>query len=184
MSQWAIVFETFLEKVFPFQGFMLLDHQGTLVQSSPYAQELCRAMDCEVLPQRLKPLNPKEWLPIKISSLIRCLRESRQRLPEHRIQLQEVVVLRDHTRLRLAANWIELEPQQPACIVVTLENLTAIAHQQALTDARRHQLTERESQVWECALLGLSYSEIGQELFISINTVKRHMKSIHRKQEG
>lgn len=179
----ALVCSTFLDKVFPFQGFMLLDHCGLLVQSSPYAQELCRAMSHTPSSQSLESLRLAEWVPNQINRLVRCLIESRQLFPEHQIQLQDVAVLKNHARIRLEANWIDLAAQPPACIVVTLENLTEIAHQRSLMDARRYQLTDREREVLEYSLLGLSYAEIGQELFISINTVKRHMKSIHRKQE-
>ncbi|ASC71066.1 hypothetical protein XM38_020160 [Halomicronema hongdechloris C2206] len=111
-----------------------------------------------------------------------CLLESRQLFPGQPIQLQDQVSLPDETRVSLQAQWIDLGPQQASCIVVILENLTAVAHQQAQIDAWRYGLTEREAQVWERALLGLSYRDIGQELFIALNTVKRHMKSIRRKQ--
>ena len=44
----------------------------------------------------------------------------------------------------------------------------------------RH-LTEREEHVLKHHLLGRKYSEIKDELFISIDTVKKHVKRIHRK---
>ncbi|MEM6838636.1 MAG: LuxR C-terminal-related transcriptional regulator [Cyanobacteria bacterium P01_C01_bin.120] len=184
VDQLALIFELVLDQIFPYQGFMLLTHQGIVLQSSPYAQKLCQAMEHQERSQGNQSRGLEEQLPVEIRELIRCLQESRQLFPEHRIQLQDLVVLRDNSRIRLEANWIDLEQPQPTGIVIRFENLTQIAHQQALTDACRYHLTEREREVWECVLLGMSYTQIGQELFISINTVKRHMKSIYRKQEA
>ncbi|MGF1460328.1 MAG: helix-turn-helix transcriptional regulator [Leptolyngbyaceae cyanobacterium] len=176
-----LVFETLLDKVFPSRGFMLLDHQGKLLQSSPYARQLCRAMHADGNGETVS--TPQLSLPMPVQTLADCLVESRQLFPEHRVQLQDNVLLPDRSRLCLQAEWMELEPQAIAGIVLTLDNLTEKARQQALVDAQRYRLTERERQVWEHSLLGLSYEEIGRELFITLNTVKQHLKSIRRKQE-
>ena len=42
-------------------------------------------------------------------------------------------------------------------------------------------LTERELEIMECLSRGMSNAEIAQELFISPNTVKRHIQNIYRK---
>jgi DNA-binding CsgD family transcriptional regulator len=42
-------------------------------------------------------------------------------------------------------------------------------------------LTERETHVLALRLMGLSYAEIARQLFISENTVAKHVKSAHRK---
>nr|WP_242028403.1 helix-turn-helix transcriptional regulator [Pseudanabaena sp. FACHB-2040] len=83
--------------------------------------------------------------------------------------------------MQIQAEWIALDAQQASHIVVTLEDLTEVAHQRALFDAFRYRLTPREAEVWELYLQGFSYRQIGKALFITINTVKRHMKSIHVK---
>lgn len=44
-------------------------------------------------------------------------------------------------------------------------------------------LSDRESEVLQCISEGKSYSKIAQELFISKETVKSHIKSIYRKLE-
>ena len=44
-------------------------------------------------------------------------------------------------------------------------------------------LTEREGEVWMLRLQDYSYQEIADKLYLSINTVKKHMKTILAKQE-
>lgn len=44
-------------------------------------------------------------------------------------------------------------------------------------------LSERESEVLQCISEGKSYSKIAQELFVSKETVKSHIKNIYRKLE-
>lgn len=42
-------------------------------------------------------------------------------------------------------------------------------------------LSKREKEILQVLLKGLSYKEIGDQLFISVNTVKTHTKSIYSK---
>ena len=47
--------------------------------------------------------------------------------------------------------------------------------------AQQHHLTVRELDVLKLAYQGKNNAEIAEELFISINTVKKHMKNIYEK---
>jgi DNA-binding NarL/FixJ family response regulator len=46
---------------------------------------------------------------------------------------------------------------------------------------RQLKLTTRESEIYQLILLGRSNQKIGDELFISINTVKTHVAKILKK---
>ena len=181
----AIVFETFLDRIFASQGFMLLDQTGSLVQSSPTARSLCRAWQkvAEIQVCQLGSRHQDMALPADIQKLALSLIEGRQLFPELKFQLQDTVLLQENTRINIQAEWIILESQRSSYILVTLENLTEVAHQRALFDAYQYHFTQREIEVWELHLQGLSYRQIAQALFISVNTVKRHMKSIHSKRK-
>ncbi|NER83690.1 MAG: hypothetical protein F6K42_29920 [Leptolyngbya sp. SIO1D8] len=179
----AIVFETFLDHVFPSQGFMLLDHQGNVVQSNGKARQICRVLLADAAPLTGPDFRAKfAALPAEIKTLISAAIESCKLFPHLKFQLEDTVVLQDKTRIRLQVEWIHLDDQAASGIVVTLEDLTEAAHQRALLEANRYNLTDRETQVWELTLQRLSYRQIGEELFISVNTVKRHIKNIHMKQ--
>ena len=51
----------------------------------------------------------------------------------------------------------------------------------ALRDLGRDQLTRREQQVLQCALLGMSVRECATVLALSDSTVKNHRKAAYRK---
>ena len=51
----------------------------------------------------------------------------------------------------------------------------------ALVEAKRYGLTTRETVVWRLRRGGSSYQQISEELFITLNTVKRHLQAIHCK---
>lgn len=50
-----------------------------------------------------------------------------------------------------------------------------------LAEIERYSLTDREAEVWKLRQQGTSYKEISKQLFISVNTVKKHLKNIFTK---
>jgi len=51
----------------------------------------------------------------------------------------------------------------------------------ALVEAKRYGLTKRETELWQLRRSAMKYQEIAEVLNIEVNTVKRHMQSIHCK---
>jgi DNA-binding CsgD family transcriptional regulator len=176
-----ITFETFLDQVLPLQGFILLDQQGGLIQSSPRGRLLCQTLQ---IGSESAEAWPNVTLPPAIHNLAQSLIESRSLFPEKDFQLQDDVVLEDNTQVRLQARWVSLGAQYPACIVVILIDLTEEIRQRAVFDAYQYQLTQREMEVWSLHLQGYSYQQMGEALSIAINTVKKHMKSILSKRRA
>lgn len=176
----AIVFKALMDKIFPFRGFLLLNQKGELIQSSPQGKVLCEAIQGD-LPESGKR---DRKLPSAIADLASHLIESRELFPKLKVQLQDDVFLEASTRVRIQGEWIDLDSQHPPCMVVTLEDLTKVAQERAVFDAHCYQFTQRETEVWELYLQGLSYRQISEMLFISLNTVKLHMKHIHSKRKS
>lgn len=50
-----------------------------------------------------------------------------------------------------------------------------------LISSQTHSLTQREMQVVRCMEMGLRYREIAEQLYISIETVRRHAHNVYRK---
>ena len=48
-----------------------------------------------------------------------------------------------------------------------------------LPDKRQSQLNERQTEILECIVKGLSYKLIAEKLFISVDTVRYHVKNIY-----
>ncbi len=68
-------------------------------------------------------------------------------------------------------------------IVVTLEDCNSSSQNIAIADAKKYGLTKREAEVWLLRYANLPYKEIAQHLYITINTVKKHIKNIYAKQQ-
>ena len=47
------------------------------------------------------------------------------------------------------------------------------------TDKKEFELTERQQQILECIVKGMSYKLIAEKLFISLDTVRYHVKNIY-----
>ena len=178
----SMLFETTLEHLFPSQGLLLFNREGHLIQSSPKARALCQVLQQTADPT-WKPLSG--WgLPPSIQALCRSMIDSRDEFPNHSIQLHDEIQIMDHCCIYLNGEWIDWGGTEPTYLLITLENRAECSEKRALFDAHRFQLTERETEVWTLALQGYSYNQIGEQLFISLNTVKRHMKSIYDKRRN
>jgi DNA-binding CsgD family transcriptional regulator len=97
--------------------------------------------------------------------------------------LEDEIVTANQETIRLRAQWFALEVPHEACFLVTLENCTYSANTKALSECQRYGLTPCEAKVWQLRRANLSYKEIANQLFVSENTVKKHLKSIYAKRE-
>ena len=68
-------------------------------------------------------------------------------------------------------------------LLVTIEDCKQSSQSMAITDAHKYGLTDRETEVWLLRRANLSYKEIAAKLYITINTVKKHLKNIYAKQQ-
>ena len=68
--------------------------------------------------------------------------------------------------------------------MLILEDRQQAHRRRAMADGKRYGLTPREVDVWELRLHNLSYGEISNTLYITENTVKKHVKSILAKQRS
>ena len=69
----------------------------------------------------------------------------------------------------------------PESISRRIRRLAANSEQNADPEHDKELLTSREAEIMECLAQGMSNAEIAQKLFISLNTVKRHIQNIYRK---
>ncbi|NET10687.1 MAG: helix-turn-helix transcriptional regulator [Symploca sp. SIO2B6] len=73
-------------------------------------------------------------------------------------------------------------PEDQRHILITIEDL-AVCQQHILSaEVQHYRLTPRETEIYTLRSQRQSYKDIAKALFISINTVKRHCKSIKFKQ--
>lgn len=152
-------------------GILVLSEAGTCVHSNQKGRALCRDLSDD---------HSATSLPACLSTMSRYLLESRELYPEIPLVLSQELTSQSGYQIRVRMQW--LDPATPGSyLLVSLENKTRSAQSSALLEAVQYNLTPRERAVWMLRRANRSYEDIAKELYITINTVKRHLKSIYAK---
>ena len=87
------------------------------------------------------------------------------------------------TILKLRARQFQVATFPQPLLWFSIEDQQASLTAQALVEAGKYGLSDRESEVWRLRKANCTYLEIAGLLFISINTVKKHLGNINAKIE-
>ena len=153
-------------------GFVIADQTtGEIKKINPPAQRICALLSAA-----------DNRLPIEVWRVCQAALKNQDVLSFQKIGLDAEIILPDLGTVRIRVQNIQLA--QTPYLIVVLEDRQQTIRNQALSDAALFGLTERETEVWQLRLRGADYSEISTTLWISANTVKKHIKSILAKQRG
>jgi DNA-binding CsgD family transcriptional regulator len=157
---------------------MVVDPNGRILQANAKAKQLCDRLSQEAPPDRDHPGTNN--LPTAIQPLFAALLESRTLFPDQRVLPEFELCLSDRTPLRVRGQFLDLPRTDGAIpyVLITIENRQESLNSVAIGDAQRFGFTARETEVWYMRLLGRSYREIATMLFITENTVRKHVKSV------
>lgn len=155
-------------------GILVLTEDGTCVHSNQKGRALCRD---------LSDGNSTSPLPASLKAMCVHLLESREFYPDTPLVLTQELTSRSGHQIRTRIQWLDLPATAHAYLLVSLENKTRSAHASAMLEAIQYNLTPRERAVWVLRRANRTYDEIAQELYITVNTVKRHLKSIYAKRK-
>ncbi|HBB31334.1 MAG TPA: helix-turn-helix transcriptional regulator [Cyanobacteria bacterium UBA8803] len=161
------IIESFLD------GILILTEQGDCIQSNKLARQICE----QLTPSRSR-LNsvPKEiWI------VCQALIESRVLSPTEPIIIESEIVLKKSNTLRIRVQWFNLNAVPQHCLLVILEDRCQSSQKLAIAEVDRYRLSPREVEVWLRRRAKYTYKQIATELYISLNTVKKHIKNIHAK---
>jgi DNA-binding CsgD family transcriptional regulator len=156
-------------------GILILSKAGEIVHINEKGREICNHLGGRSQHTSL--------VPTEVWSLCESLIESKELFPCENIQLESEIYIPQGLYVRLRVRWIQLGVAKENLLLVTLEDRNYIAESQTMADAKKYGLTEREAEVWSLRRANLSYKEIGAELYITINTVKKHLKNVYAKQQ-
>jgi len=156
-------------------GIFIVTIQGELVHANERARSICEEFN--------KGINQGK-LPHEIQRICQSLSESRQLFPNQKISIESEIKTESKAKIRVRARWLEANESNDDYVIVTLEDREQTNQSIAISEAKKYALTERESQVWLLRRANYSYQEIAEELYITINTVKKHLKNIYAKQQG
>jgi len=156
-------------------GIFIVTTEGKLIHGNEYARAICRQ------------LMPKEAasnaVPEEIWRVCQSLIESRKLFPDEKIIIESEIKPTPTVKLRVRTRWLQLCVNKHNFLLVTLEDCNQYSQSIAIADAKKYNLTNRETEVWQLRRANLSYKEIANQLYITINTVKKHLKNIHAKQQ-
>jgi DNA-binding CsgD family transcriptional regulator len=159
-----------------YDGIMILNHQGNLFHINQRALELCNLLTTQTC-------HSAAALPPCLGSMCQQMIESRDLFPDHTLVLTQTLDCIERRSVRVRVQWLELEAEDSPYLLIMLEDQTETAKAAALLESVQFGLTPRETEVWILRSINYSYDEIAEELFIALNTVKRHLKSIYAKRK-
>lgn len=163
-------------------GFMIVSSEGTVLQSNSKARALCRKLE----PQDSS--NSSETVPSSIGRLCHALLDSRETFADTEQNDSTCLAIEDDLeatatkRIRVRVQWLDQESDESTMLVI-LEDRYQTARSRAIAEGQRFGLSNRESEVWLYRCVGYTYKQIASELFITIDTVKKHVKNINAKRD-
>jgi hypothetical protein len=172
-------------------GIVMLNAHGKVLQANQKARELIHRLFAdegtgETIEAPIEGLLNR--LPQVLRSSLEMLWDSQKIFTGQKVVLESQVQLRDQTPLRIRSRLIDSTVAADDCtpaVFVTIEEEQQSVHRVVLGDCQKFGLTAREQEVWQLRSLQRSYREIAATLFISENTVRKHVKNIlAKRREG
>jgi DNA-binding CsgD family transcriptional regulator len=157
-------------------GILILTDQGQLVDANSYALQLCRYLMSNS--SELRNVPPQIWQSCE------ALIDSRELFPGHSITIEDEICVGQSSSIRIRVRWVELDYSNRPYLLVLLEDRHQSLKNIAIAEARKYGLTSREAEVWLLRRANQTYKAIAAELHIAIDTVKKHIKSIHAKRDA
>ncbi len=138
----------------------------------------------QVAVQMCQQLTGKSYaIPQEVWQVCEALIGSRKLHPEQPIVVESEVECKA-AKLRIRAQWLRSEAFQRPCLLVRLQDQQQEVHGLAIAEAQSWGLTERETQVWMRRRADCNRKQIAAELYITVDTVKKHLKNIQTKRQN
>lgn len=163
-------------------GILILTEQGEWVYANTQAHRICHQLS----QYRLQPNTVAQ----EIWRVGQSLVESHQMFRDRNIMIESKIATDSSVTYRIRARWLELTKSdaytglsQGSFVLVTLEEQYQATQNRVFNPINRYGLTRREAEVWLLRQANHSYKEIADKLYITLNTVKKHLKNIYAKQQ-
>ncbi|MEH2244961.1 helix-turn-helix transcriptional regulator [Nostoc sp.] len=157
-------------------GILILSQTGEVVHANASAHRFCCQFNQGNFNQNFVP--PAIW------NLCESLLSNRYLFSDKLIILSDEVVLDKSNVFRVRVRLLDLDGFELPCLLVTIENQYESLKNLAITEVKKFDLTPREAEIWFLYRSNYSYKEIATKLYITINTVKKHMKNIYTKRQA
>lgn len=153
-------------------GILVVTTQGKIIHSNAQATSLCQQLTHATdLPNNI---------PEEIWRICQALMEGDEFFVQQQMVIESEVMTCQSTPLRLRARWLDsLE-----AILITIEDRYQSLENLALAEIHQYGFTSREAEVWSLKRTNHSNKDIATKLYISENTVKKHVKNINLKRQA
>jgi DNA-binding CsgD family transcriptional regulator len=122
-------------------------------------------------------------VPKEIWRVCQALIDSRQSYGNQLVIMESEITTDESSAIRIRTRWFNLDDAKHPHILVTLEDKNQSTQSLAIAEAKKYDLTPREAEIWSLRRANYSYKQIAAKLYITLNTVKKHVKNIRAKQE-
>jgi DNA-binding CsgD family transcriptional regulator len=156
-------------------GILILSQTGEVVHANASVHRLC----CQFYQGDAK----QNSVPPVIWNLCESLLNNQYLFSDKLIILSDEIVLDKSNIFQIRVRLLDLDGFEMPCLLVTIENRYESLKNVAITEVKKFDLTPREAEIWFLYRSNYSYKEIASKLYITINTVKKHMKNIHTKRQ-
>jgi RNA polymerase sigma factor (sigma-70 family) len=198
-SNKVVLLQAIVERLI--DGVVLVSEQGNVLQANECAHQICHRLNAQSVSKSANGVNGSgdrndsslrlNALPQEVWQVCQTLLESDRLSTDQKAIPELELTLSDHSTVRIRAqkfNWDSNPDEQSGdlsrCILVTLEDRHQTSQHRAIADLLKFNLTPREGEIWQLRLQGYSYREIAEQLYITENTVKKHVKNILAKRQS
>lgn len=153
-------------------GILILNPQGEALYANTPATEIAHQLNSET------PVPAEVWRSCE------ALIDSRELYGDRPLVIESEFTVGNLHTYRVRVQWLQLDGYKDACLLVRLEDQRRSLESLALTEAKKYGLTAREAEVWFLRRCNLSRKEIAAQLYITIDTVKKHLGNIQAKRQS
>jgi DNA-binding CsgD family transcriptional regulator len=157
-------------------GILILNEAGELLHTNASAEKICSQLNQENCSQKF--VHPV------IQQLCQSLIDSSSFTDNQQIILSDEIIFNPSTIFRIRIRWLNLNGLEMPYFLVTIENQYQSLKNIAIAEVKKYNLTPREAEIWSLYRGKYSYKDIAVQLYITVNTVKKHMKNIHSKRQA
>jgi DNA-binding CsgD family transcriptional regulator len=159
-------------------GVLVVSVNGKILRINHLGRQLCD--------QLIERPTSIDSVPNPIWTLCKDLLKSQQCLDCHfpnQLLIEEDIKITHSSSIRTRVQFLDQRSTDLTMLVI-LEDRIQAAGSRAIAESYRYGLTNRESEIWKYRCIGWTYKDISQKLFITVDTVKKHVKSIYAKREA
>lgn len=157
-------------------GILLLTEHQEIVYANDCARRILRQLN------QNSPLTT--LIPQEVWHICQTLVESRHLFPNQYWLVESKVFVNSSVVFNVKARWMRLESVEYPCLLLSIRDQYQSIKNIAIEESQKYGLTSREQEVWLLHRANYTYKQVASELFITPNTVKKHMKNIYLKQRA